>query len=367
MVAPLIIAGVLAAGTALAGWLNSREAANASKEERQRISDLVKKLRAPNFDPTTIKPEEYTVVEKYVPQVSSYVAEAAPQLVEGKGPDRTLSREVMREAIAKLRDEAQNGTSGKLAVNEALDQAGAAMRTQDASLAQEFAMRGSGASGPEAMARLMQAQRGQGVLADTTRRAKLDSLRSQIEDLKAAAGMASQMGAEELNLESQNAGITNNFNARMADSRRTWQYNKDNAVNRAMEQNVGIANDTANRNVDLRNTYRQNQQNRSDKIVQAGYDFEKDKLGFESGVSNQARADIAAGAKQTQGVISGIGDAGQTINARANMPSQNQSSGQSTPNKSDGAYSPYGATDPDYEEYLRSRKAYNSGLDRRVV
>jgi hypothetical protein len=85
MVWALAIPAVVALVSAGAQYLNSRNAQNASAEERARIKSMLDKIQDPDFDVSMITPEELKSVGKYVPNAIPLINEAAPQIMKAQG------------------------------------------------------------------------------------------------------------------------------------------------------------------------------------------------------------------------------------------------------------------------------------------
>jgi len=306
-----MVPAAIAAGSALAQWMNSRAAQNASEAERKHVEELLSKIQDPEFDTSTITPEEYKVVQRYVPEVASYVEEVAPETVKLASQDAKLGRQAMREGLAGLQRAATDATERNMSIAEALDAARQEAGSRDASLRQDFAARGQTGSGMEMASRLMAAQQGGKTAADTTRMATRDAYREGLQNLMRAANLGGEIEDRERSVESGNVGIINQWNQRNAQNRNAYNQTVADTMNAANRYNTGMVNEADAKNVQARNAAREEGRDTRNWASQQGFNNAVTRVGRASDVAGMARNDIRAGANQTNNAISGIAQAGQ--------------------------------------------------------
>ena len=302
----------IAAGSAIAQWLNSKSAQGASAEERARMEALLAKIKQPQFDPTTLTPEDYKVAATYVPQAATYIQEKAPEVVKMASEDAKLAKSAMRDALAKLQAGANDTTMADIERQTALADAAGISRSAQGSIAQEMQARGMGGSGQEMLARQVAAQAGGQRAAQTSAQAVADAYRQKLNMIMNSANLGGQIADREYKQEAGNVDIRNSFNAREAAARQNWEDNRSNVINDATRYNVTNTQDVANKNVAQRNVYQTSERNRLDANKQNEFQNALDVVRAQSGNSENARRDIAGERDATAGAISGIAGAGMT-------------------------------------------------------
>jgi hypothetical protein len=305
------VPAAIAAGSALIQWLNSREAQKASEEERKRVEELLAKIEDPNFDTSTITPEEYKIVQRYVPEVASYVEEEAPETVKLASEDAKLGRKAMKDGLAALQRAATDATERNISIAEALDAARMESGARDASVKQDFAARGQTGSGMEMASRLMGAQQGGKTAADVTRTATRDAYREGLQNLMRAASLGGDIESRELDVERGNAGIINQWNQRRAAGRNEFNRYAADTVSSANRFNTGMANDVDAKNVSGRNQAKEEGRDTRNWAGQQGFSNDMTRAGRAVDTANMARGDIRNRAIQTNDAVSGVAQAGQ--------------------------------------------------------
>lgn len=298
------VAAVMAA-SALAQYYNAEKARGASEDALKKISGLydrikppnydlsiqappelhaeaVKKpefsdpMKAPQFDASRLRPEDMKLVSKYVPEVAPYVAEAAPQLVERTAGGKT-ALDAQMKALEKYQ---QIGESGSDPIFEA-QQAQAARRAQgdaqsrQASILQDFARRGQGGSGLNLAAQLGGSADAMDRAAQAGQQGAADAYTRRLQALSAGAGLAGDIGREDVSLQSRNAGIINDFNERTSKGRQAWEQSRAGAMSDANRFNTTMGQNISNSNVEARNAAAVRERNRGDDLTKYGADFNR--------------------------------------------------------------------------------------------
>lgn len=301
--------GAVAIGGAVAGWLNSKDAAAASAAERARMQRLLDQIQEPNFDMSTIKAPEFKLLQKYTPQVSNYVAEANPTLVKGGSDAAKAGRESQMEALRRLREVAAAGGTdivGKGMIQQAIDRANIANRGNQMAIRENMAARGLGGGGMElAMAAgAQQAAGNQAAMA--SQQAAMDAYRSKLQALRDSAALGGQIHESEVDLERGNAGIINDFNRRTAANQNTYNQYRDSSYNDAQRYNIGEGQRIHEKNVGGQYERDVNERAYGNDLKQRKFGNSMDKYRAASGISQMARDDIRANAADKANAISGI-------------------------------------------------------------
>lgn len=299
-----LIAGAIAAPVAagILGYMNTQKAMKMNAAERQRMADLLNKVQQPNFDFSTFTPEEYKLVGKYVPEVQSLIAEAAPELVK----DTAASKEgidAQRAALQKFMQISQGGPdieqrmAAEMAARNAAIQNQGSIAALNELQARQGAAPGSGLQYAQSLQAL---QGGNQNAALTGQQAALDAYRNRLDALKTSANIGSGLTGQERQMSAQNADIINQFNNRISALR---GQNIDRA-NEAQRMNLGAAQTQADKNVLGRNqAFQYNQQNRND-LLQRQYDNALKPIGIMSGMSQANQTANLQGAQlQNQAML----------------------------------------------------------------
>ena len=313
---PITIGAAVMGGTAIIGGilnsLNAKKEKAATDAERKRIQDLIDKVQSPNFDHTKLDAPTFKVLQQYAPEVTDYIQEKAPQYIMANSEDAKAGRDAQRAALQRLRG---LGETGRDAQSDALQED--AMRrqaiennSQQASIRQNMQQRGIGGGGLE-LAQAMGAQQNAAQLgADASRSAMLEAHRTRLQALRDGASLGGQIRNEDVELESKNVGINNDFNNRLATNQNAYNRYKDGVHNDAQWKNIGQNQTAADKNVAGQfETAKWNINNTND-LEQRKYTNELNKVGLSAGVSNQRVADGQAAAGRTDSMISGVANVG---------------------------------------------------------
>jgi hypothetical protein len=299
----IIGSAVVGLASGIAQWWNSDNAIDASDAEREKIRALYDKIQDPNFDSRSIMPEEIQVIQKYIPETTTYLEEVAPQQVKAASPGAIAGRSAQLSALENLKRMMQQGYDPQTAIELAQAQrAGSAESASARQTAQTEAARRGFGGGPSfyqagadqaGMDRLAQAQ--QNALAQAAQR------RGQATAQYGALG--GDIRNQDVSVEEANIAAINAFNQRTAASKRDWTQQQAGVRNQAQLYNVGEGQRVAEKNA--ANTYEGAVRNQAMKNTQAQntYDNAIKKVGGQSQLSNQqTEADFARTEQQNKSV-----------------------------------------------------------------
>lgn len=311
---PIAVMAASAGVSALAQWLSSREAQEATAEERARVQALFDKLQAPTFDPSQLTPEEFQVVGTYAPDVAPYFAEVNPQLVSADTADARAGRGAQREALQRLIETSRAGGMGDSLLQAQMQQANlqaaqAAQQNRNAIQAQ-MARRGQMGSGMDYALQLAGGVQPQMQAAQSGISQATEAYRQKLNALRGAADLGGTIRGEDVALSGQNAAIINAFNQRVAQARRQAALNQQDVANEAQRYNLGVRQSTADRNVAQRNQYQRSERDRQDELKQRAFDNTMAITRGQAGLSDQRVGDILGAARQRNQTIQSIGDVG---------------------------------------------------------
>lgn len=314
MPAPIVVPLAIAAGTAIAQWMNSEKGRAASAAEREDMKRLLSQIQSPQFDPSTLTPEQYKVARKYVPQAASFIAEKAPTLVTGGSADARMGADATREALMRIRERASSGTDvqSQLLQEEAQNSAAVANRGRQGAITESFANRGVGGSGMEMAAQLSNVQGANELAAQNSRAAARQAIEGRLQALRDQASIGGGMRQQELALEGKNVDLVNDFNQRTSMRQQDWANQTAATFNDASKFNTTNEQDVANRNTSTGNAFATQERNRQDANKQQGFTNEMSKAKAQGGITDMARSDIQANTRDTNAAIAGAGDGAQT-------------------------------------------------------
>jgi hypothetical protein len=288
----LAAGGIFQLSTALMSYLNSRAAAKASAKERQRLYELAMAAQEPDFDMSTITPQEFSVLEKYVPATIPFIAEQAPEVVEKS----TLAKEAQGKQLDAMRYMSSLAKSGVDPIAEMDRLRAARLAAQEAGTSQAniragMERRGVGMDSGLSLG-LQQQAAGQAGLrtAMAGEEAARDALARRNQAMGQAATLGGQVYGQELDLEAQNVGLINAFNQRMAQRRQAIAQANVDAANQASRYNIGTAQEIADKNVAQRNAARQADQDRRNSLAQRAYENRMAKQRLAAGLGESAIA-----------------------------------------------------------------------------
>lgn len=303
-------------GGALSSFLNSNEASKISSVERKKLQDLLAKVKAPDFDPSKITPQDFKVVGQYTPQVAQYVQEQAPQLLQASSADQLAAKDAQRQALSQMIEQARSGKDviSDIQRARAAREASSQAASNRASLDEAMQRRGMA---PGAGLQYAAALQGNAVAAQNQsmqdENALLASEQRRQNAGMQAANLGGQMFNRDLNVEQQNAQAINDFNRRIAESRQNYGQYAANLGNQAQQYNLGNMQSAADRSVQARNAAQQSNLERGDRNAQNAF---SNSMGIYNAQANAGRGsiDIANTQAQQRNLTSkGIGDVASTI------------------------------------------------------
>lgn len=314
MVVPLIVGSLaVSAISGIMQWQNSEAARKASAAERQRMENLLSKIQAPNFDMSQLTPEEYQVAGKYVPQAASFIEEVNPQLVKADSADAKLGRQAQKSALAELMGLAQgDDLQSKIEMQRAREASASGFRGTQGSILENARHRGVAGSGMELASQLSASQGAYNASANASQNSAMESVRRRLEALRQGADIGGQIRNEDVNLESRNNDVINQFNQRTAARKQSWGDNSASIANEGQRVNLTNEQDIANKNTSTRNTFQSQERNRQDDLLQKTYDNEMSKMNVRSGIANMGRSDAMNAGRDQNSAISGMADGGNT-------------------------------------------------------
>jgi hypothetical protein len=328
MVAPLIVAGAIALGTGIAQYMNSEAARNASAAELSRMRQLYEKLQSPTFDPADFTPEDYMVVQKYVPEQARFVEQVAPETVKAASEGAVRGRSAQFAALDRLRQVGSGEDPFQGAViQQAQQEASKAAGSQREALMQQYARRGMGGSGLELSSQLQSQSDAFGRGADVGLAGGMERYKSGLQAMRDAANLGGQIRGEDVSLETANAGIINDFNTRNTDRMQGFANQVADTRNQAQQYNIGQAQGVANQNVAGRN------QAKRDKVSNTQQQFNNQVAiaDRQAGIGGQAITQVNQNAADRNQMIQGVGNAGTGIamyNTKPQPSIYNESTGE---------------------------------------
>jgi len=311
---PLIAMAAIAAATAIASWMSSEAGRKASAAERKKMQEMVEKLQTPNFDMSTINPEEYKVVRKYVPKAADFVAEQNPKLIKADSADAKLGRDTARQVLERYRSiVANNGNDEAQSIlqQRAMDSASAQNRGMQGQIEEQMQSRGQQNAGNTLAMRLSAMQNANQSAAVSSQNAAMGAYQNKLDALRASAQLGSQIRNEDVALEGRNNDIWNSFNARTASRKQAWAESTANTYNDSEKFNIGNEQRVSDANVSGRNdSARWNQENQN-RLKQADFSNQANKTSLMTGQGTGKIADINNSTIDRNNAIQGVGNVAQ--------------------------------------------------------
>lgn len=305
---PLVAMAAATVVSAGIQWLNSKNAAEASAAERERMIGMLQKLQDPNFDVNDIMPEDLQVVRQYIPEATSFIEEIAPQQVKAASAGAVAGRQAQLDALGQYRRLMQQGYDPQTAMEMARAQRG--MAAESASARQtaqaEAARRGFG-GGPS----FYQAgadQAGMDRLAQMQQQALADAAQRRLGATGQMAALGGQIRGEDVSLEQANVNAINAFNQRQAARKQDWALGQAGMRNEAQRFNIGEEQRIADANKRAR--YEAMQTNRGIRNTAAQNQFQNalSKISGQQPYSAQAQQGYAQQAEQQNRSIQAMTD-----------------------------------------------------------
>ena len=296
--------------TSIAGgiwqFLNSDKANTVNQRELDAIKELYNKIQDPNFDTSSIMPEEIQVLQRYVPETVPYVQEIAPEQVKAASAGAMAGRQAQMQALNKYKMLMEQGYDPQTAIEMARAQraAGAESAASRQSAMQEGARRGFG-GGPS----FYQAgadQQGMDRLALSQQQALADAANRRTQATGAYAGLGGQIRGEDVGIEQANVNAINAFNARNAQSRQNWMQGQADTRNKGQMYNIGEQQRISEANKANRYNARTRQQDMINQQQQMGFNNQMARINGMSGAANaQMNQNLATTAQKNRAIQGG--------------------------------------------------------------
>lgn len=310
-----IIAGVASAGiNAFAAWKKGEISEEEYRRAVQAANDLERELRALRPDETweNINPKLLSEAAKFSPEVSAFVEENAPQLIQEA--ESTTEKRVQREALQKLATQAETGRDviSEAQREQALYEAGARAKSRQQQLAEALRRKGQLGTG-QARSLQFEAEQAEALTArqEALRGVQEAEMRRR-QALGQAASMASQIRSQNLQVESANVGTMNAYNQRLANARNLYNQYAAGERNRAQAINQQRQRETEQYNLGLQNQYamfnRQQQEAARERARQFDVDLKNRMFDLKQGAEGQrSKAKMQQYGDYGTAIASGIG------------------------------------------------------------
>lgn len=298
-------------GTAAVGsTLNYFSAENARKDiasERARIAALADAIQSPEFDMSTITPEEFKLLGQYNPEMLPLIQEKAPEIVQ-RSMAGEQGQDAMLNSLQRLRNLSNTGADAQsqAMVEQAMRNAAIQNQGQQAGILDNASRRGFAPGSGLAFAQALSSQQNANQSASQAgTQAAMAAYQNRLQALKDSANLGGQIESNDLNLQGRNADIINAFNQRMADSRRNQAMFNTTNLNDAQRTNLAATQSNQDRNTALRNQAKYEQRDFRNQTAQQQYQNELNKLAAQTGASQGSINDIRANAQDKANLISG--------------------------------------------------------------
>lgn len=281
-VAPVAIAGAMAV-SAIAQWYQSQSAAHASKERLDEIKAMFDAIKPPNYDVkitdppkyieekipeaevdySKLTPEQYKLVGQYKPEIASYVAEKAPQVVT-KSEAAQTGRSAQLDALKSMRQRATSSEMDPIQqtlMDQASRKGQIEAQSRQASIMQDAQRHGTAGSGFQLAAQLQGGSDSMQRAADADQQAAVAAYQAKLGALRDSASLGGQVANDELNESARNADIINSFNQRTAKNANQYGQYRAGELNDAQRMNLDAAQSIANRNTTQTNDYAKSNRN----------------------------------------------------------------------------------------------------------
>lgn len=280
------IAGASIIGGGLLGYLANKDAQKLNAAERARMMELIDKVKQPNFDMSSLTPEEFQIVGTYVPQAIPLIEEQAPELVQ-QSQAALQGRQAQQSALQRLMEvgNAPTDIAQQAAVSDASRAAAIQNQGSMAALNEQQARQGQGGLGLAGALSQMQANNQTGAM--TSQNAALDAYRNRLNALSQGAAIGNQLQGNENNLALNNSNIINSYNQRMAQMRQNNAIANTNMQNEAQMSNLNNRQSAADKNTSNANDFMKYNQGNQNQLKQQQYNNQMQKIGAYSGLSAQ--------------------------------------------------------------------------------
>ena len=303
-------AGVITLGSALASWYQSSKADDATAAERAKIGQLINQVQDPNFDMSTISPDVYKVVEKYVPQAAQVVQQQAPEVVKNTA-DMTTARQAQMQSLSQMQ---QLAAQGKDPIAEMDRLAGARQAAQEANTQNQNIQAGMQRRGigDSAMSLGLQQQAGGQAAYQTAmsgEQAAKDALQRRMQAGQQAASIGGQVFGQDTGIQQSNVNAINQYNQEMANRAQNVNLANTNATNQAGLYN----NQNAQQQSNLQAQQQINERDKQNQLKQMMYGNAMNKVSIQAGQGQSNIQGIQNTANTNQKLATGTGQTAAAI------------------------------------------------------
>lgn len=281
------IIGAAAIG-AIANYYQAEKARGATERELKKVRDMfdrvkppelkvniedppeyIEQLEVPQLDFSRVTPEDFEMVGQFAPQLTPYIAEQNPKLVEDTAASKE-GRQAQLDALRQMKQISESGTDPIQSENMRKIYQKAASETQSAgkSLLQQEARRGTLGSTKGFAERLQASSSLQQQAAEMGGQEAAQAYQRRMQALRDMAGLGGSITQQERSLQSRNADIINAFNQRTSQRMQAHQQQQADAINAAALRNLGVQQDLANRNTAQANEAQRYNLERQNKLLQ---------------------------------------------------------------------------------------------------
>ena len=386
MVAPLVVAGVMAAG-AIAQYLNSEQGRRANAQERAALEEALDRIQdprfnttpidAPDFDFSSLTPELYAVVRKHIPEVAPLIEERNPELVQDSAAG-TEGRMAQLSALRKMSGlaSAEHDPEFQAVMKKAERNAQMNAQSRSQSIMQDFARRGMLGSGLQAGLQQQASSEALDRGAELSQNAATQAYKNRLQAILDSGKLGSEVLSQDRSMSAQNADIINSFNARTAKNAQSWANTRADTVNEGDRFNLTNEQNVGNQNTSTANDFAWKNINREDANKKFNANWNRDERNYGNDMRQQTfsnsinklgqKSDIVAGSTRArtqdtqdnnnaiQGVTNAVGSGIATQSAiNADERSAQRDDIRTFYNKN-GRY-------PTKEESQQMRSAYDNG------
>lgn len=225
------------------------------------------------FDFSSMTPEDFELVGKFAPELAPFVAEQNPKLIEQTAASRE-GRQAQIDALRKLKANAVNGKDPELlaSLDKAAERSRIESNAQRASVLQDAQRRGTFGSGTALAAELDAGEDAFEESARASRDASVAAYRNKMAAVRESAALGGDIHDSEMDTESANTSILNNFNERTTRARQDWENRRADDTNRAKVRNLDEEQRINDANVRQRNDFAVQERDRRDRMARDQYE-----------------------------------------------------------------------------------------------
>lgn len=339
----------LAIGSAVAQYMNSEQARQLNEQERKKLQELINKTQEPDFDFSTFVPEDYKLVQKFVPQTIPYIEAAAPKLIE-QTKRGEMGRNSELDALQKYRQLSESGYDAltDIDLNRSSRRAASNAQSTRATTDQMMQRRGlGGGSGLEYASNLQGSSDAYMADALAGEQAAMDAAKRRDMALGNASNLGGKIGDQEFSEQQKNASILNDFNQWATQNKQNWAQNQANTSNDALKYNNTMAQNIANMSTEGRNSGRQNAIQNLNQLKQNQFANSLSKLGVQTSQADRTMTANNQGASQRNTGIQGVSQgAASAANAYQQYDDRKEDINQRNLDRQAGYYPSYGKPNP---------------------